>query len=394
MVRVDANLANLIASAADLVATDQLEQHKAEGIHASSPVDPPCTEPYCGGFFWSQQPSPPPRIDGEVEIPRDAAYTVEKDTVAVTGPFCKTVGKEVIKTERACEDAAKMLGKVYGGADSWCEQYGATPACSVWPEDGKIYFNRDIDCDGRGANEDSQLVCEEPEVAPDHPVRLDYPDVTFYPPLDPPVARQVKIMPAHRGSPDPFGVPNGVSFSLKSRRELRFLLNEVLNPFMRVREDALMGKHEQLLREGLQLISWKEKYGRPHTTPHLGSREDLLKAKLPVQFAFGGKPTYPTTVAPGQQKSPTIDDLTPDLPDLGAMMRAKDQSPLVLPVKRLDFVLKHGAQGAQLSSLPEDAMILLAALNTASRESHVTCPVAVRVRRARLSLLGWRDFLG
>lgn len=243
------NLARLLANATHLVETETQDTDHATSVHSSSPIQPICTEPYCGGFWWAQPTPTPvtPHIDGEL---------------------------------------------------------------------------------GTKASQSSEAS------------KVDFPEVSFYPAFDPPLASRVKLFPAHRGAYDRWNIPNAVTVKVGTLAEMKFLTNEVLNTFMRVQEDAGLGEPEYVVRQGLQLVSWKPRNGRLHVTPFLGSKEEMMNAHLPITFTFGGKPT----VAPSQD---AMEPEIPDAPNYGQILREEDkpQPPVVLPVKRLDFVLRRPPQG-------------------------------------------------
>ncbi|CAE7451039.1 unnamed protein product [Symbiodinium natans] len=165
------------------------------------------------------------------------------------------------------------------------------------------------------------------------PVPVDFPDVSFYPAFDPPIASQVQLQRANRGYYDRWNVPNAITLTIDSMRDLKFFVHEVLNNFMRVQEDAGLGHPERVVRQGLQLISWKPAGGRLHVTPFLGSKREIMTSSLPIRLTFGGKPTTP--------KEGGLEPEVPDAPDYGRYLREEDlpQQPIVMPVKRLDFVL-------------------------------------------------------
>ena len=56
------SVSQLLAKALHLVQAEDVQSH---GVHASSPLAPSCTEPYCGGFAWAQ-PAEEPKVDGEL----------------------------------------------------------------------------------------------------------------------------------------------------------------------------------------------------------------------------------------------------------------------------------------------------------------------------------------
>ncbi|CAE7434720.1 unnamed protein product [Symbiodinium microadriaticum] len=128
-----------------------------------------------------------------------------------------------------------------------------------------------------------------------NPVPVDFPDVSYYPAFDPPIASKVHLLRANKGYYDRWNVPHAVTVTVETPSDLKFLANEVLNNFMRVQEDAGLGHPERVVRQGLQLISWKSMQGggRLHVTPFLGSKKELLSSSLPVKLTFGGKPTVP-----------------------------------------------------------------------------------------------------
>ncbi|CAK9102653.1 Uncharacterized protein SCF082_LOCUS47977 [Durusdinium trenchii] len=243
------SLARLLASATHLVENEtQLEDglHGLHGPHSSSPIEPICTEPYCGGFWWSQSAPRVKLVDGD-------------------------------------------LGK---------------------------------------------------KAAPKEAAPVDFPEVSFFPAFDPPLASFVKLRPANQGTFDRWNIPNAVTVKVGTRSEMKFLTNEVLNNFMRVQEDAGLGEPEYVVRQGLQLVSWKPRHGRLHVTPFLGSKEEMMSSNLPITFAFGGKPT-PKNASPDEQQR--LEPEIPDAPDYGQYLRAEDkpQPPIILPVKRLDFVIRR-----------------------------------------------------
>ncbi|CAE7201916.1 unnamed protein product [Symbiodinium sp. CCMP2592] len=172
-----------------------------------------------------------------------------------------------------------------------------------------------------------------------NPVPVDFPDVSYYPAFDPPIASKVHLLRANKGYYDRWNVPNAVTVTVDTPSDLKFLANEVLNNFMRVQEDAGLGHPERVVRQGLQLISWKSMVGggRLHVTPFLGSKKELLSSSLPVKLSFGGKPSGAETVPKEGGLEPEI----PDAPDYGKYDRPEDlpQRPIFVPVKRLDFVL-------------------------------------------------------
>mmetsp|Transcript_7831 Transcript_7831/g.18110 ORF Transcript_7831/g.18110 Transcript_7831/m.18110 type:complete len:186 (+) Transcript_7831:406-963(+) len=116
---------------------------------------------------------------------------------------------------------------------------------------------------------------------------------------------------------------------------------------MRVQEDAGLGDPEKVVRQGLQLISWKPAGGRLHVTPFLGGRKELMNASLPIMFTFGGKPTIPTEGG--------MEPEVPDAPDYGQYLREEDtpKPPIILPVKRFDFVI-HRRSGGGHHPMSED----------------------------------------
>ncbi|OLQ08235.1 hypothetical protein AK812_SmicGene8260 [Symbiodinium microadriaticum] len=163
-----------------------------------------------------------------------------------------------------------------------------------------------------------------------NPVPVDFPDVSYYPAFDPPIASKVHLLRANKGYYDRWNVPHAVTVTVETPSDLKFLANEVLNNFMRVQEDAGLGHPERVVRQGLQLISWKSMQGggRLHVTPFLGSKKELLSSSLPVKLTFGGKPTVPKEG--GRLFGEFRERCEPgDLP----------QRPIFVPVKRLDFVL-------------------------------------------------------
>ncbi|CAL1168308.1 unnamed protein product [Cladocopium goreaui] len=240
------NLARLLAGATQLVeAEGGQDAGQATSVHSSSPLEPVCTEPYCGGFWWAQLAPKVPHIDGEL---------------------------------------------------------------------------------GSKAAEESQEA-----------TKVDFPEVSFYPAFDPPISSAVKLLPANRGAFDRWNIPNAVTVKVGTLAEMKFLTHEVLNNFMRVQEDAGLGEPEYVVRQGLQLISWKPRGGRLHVTPFLGSKKEMMNAILPATFTFGGKPTS----APSQDATQRMEPEIPDAPNYGQYLRQEDKPrpPMVLPVKRLDFVL-------------------------------------------------------
>eukprot|EP00913_Durusdinium_trenchii_P006554 g6157.t1 len=106
------------------------------------------------------------------------------------------------------------------------------------------------------------------KAAPKEAAPVDFPEVSFFPAFDPPLASFVKLRPANQGTFDRWNIPNAVTVKVGTRSEMKFLTNEA--------RDAGLGEPEYVVRQGLQLVSWKPRHGRLHVTPFLGSKEESL----------------------------------------------------------------------------------------------------------------------
>mmetsp|Transcript_79130 Transcript_79130/g.218957 ORF Transcript_79130/g.218957 Transcript_79130/m.218957 type:complete len:290 (-) Transcript_79130:115-984(-) len=151
-------------------------------------------------------------------------------------------------------------------------------------------------------------------------MRLDFPNAQFFPALNPPAASYVKLLPANADHYDWWKNPHAVKVVIKRRSERRFLA-QVLNMFMHVAHSAILGGRR--VARGLELLSVKPKGGKLRVKPWLGGMEQLLHGRLPMELTFGGH-------IAGEPHLPN---------DTPVVERAPLTAP-VLPVKRLDIVLR------------------------------------------------------
>eukprot|EP00933_Yihiella_yeosuensis_P069442 TRINITY_DN7597_c2_g3_i5.p1 TRINITY_DN7597_c2_g3~~TRINITY_DN7597_c2_g3_i5.p1 ORF type:complete len:330 (+),score=32.52 TRINITY_DN7597_c2_g3_i5:209-1198(+) len=160
------------------------------------------------------------------------------------------------------------------------------------------------------------------------PVQIDFTNVQFFPALNPPIAKMVKIQPANSDRLDWWNISNAKQVVIRKPSERRFLAEQVLSPFMRVAHTALLGGKR--IPQGLQLVSIKPRGGQLRVTPFLGGKEQLKDAKLPFELTFGGD--SPEFANRGVPYVPLIAERPNHY--------SYHKESIILPVKRLDLVIR------------------------------------------------------
>lgn len=280
------SLQRLVASTADLLrnaphpdqqALDVLAAALPEGARNALP--PPCREPFCGGFNWNWEPPPPPR------------------------PLLK--------------QPLPDLGL---------------------PRLRQVLDNMELNSRGSYSNGSARLTHALKHLLPRRGVlpivgnqeRLDFLEADFFPPLRQPVARQVELQ---------LGGLDGYPEMLVTDKTIVVPRNpaegkkvwDSLNEFLRVSHNLQLSK-SQPLRTGQRLLAVRahpRTMGTPSPTfiaPFFGKGQlqSIPADEYPLRLIFGGRATLDAGT-------------TPPVP---VVLGVKRSNPVV-PVKRLDIVLRH-----------------------------------------------------
>jgi hypothetical protein len=275
-------LERIAASAYDLVANAFLSEPSAAGLQGQK-EEPVCTEPFCGGFYWEAN-------------------------------------------EHWAPEAAPPLGAMPKKGQG--EHPAGDP--DVAPPKAKTPYQKVSD-----------YMASKPLD------KLDLTGARVFLPLDKPVAKQVQLLPANKDEWQWWLAENSRKIKLgagkhgKPNIEVgnrhRDKLMDHLTPFLRLDDDVQIADFPTIPK-GSQLLSVKPAKKPLRVAPWIGSREQLRKESFPLELTFG-KPTRPD----GPNWMPNYDQPKGGKGEVvgGPLPERPVQAPIVLPVKRLDVLLKR-----------------------------------------------------
>lgn len=257
-------LERLAASAYDLVANAFLGEPSTAGLQGQK-LEPVCTEPYCGGWYWEESASWSPEAVPPLGVPRGATKHTESDLDAGP-PAPEPPAKQV-----ADALAEKPLDKLdYTGADFY-------PALDK-PIATRVKL--------QPANND-----EWPWYMANH-------------------AKEITLGMDRHGH-------TSIVVGNRHREELL----DHLDNFLRMDQDLEL--EGQLIPKGSRVLTVKPDEQPLRVAPWVGSKDDLRRSPLPLRISFG-KPGTPSTM-PERPDWPKAEPLTLPVKRLDVVLRKTRQ---------------------------------------------------------------------